>query len=144
MAMPAQRRPTVDAGSTSRSVQNMICGPCWAAASMSGTANTIAASMIQPAIPERSTERTMPRGTLIAAPIVSSEMWAEASKPVIVYAGSSNPRANNQGIEELGGQTAAPDGRPLKLENVISRFGSQVEAPASSAIVNAAATIKIQ
>ncbi len=41
-------------------------------------------SKIQPAMPETSTERTIPRGTLSAAPMVSSAAWAEASKPVIV------------------------------------------------------------
>jgi len=40
--------------------------------------------MSQPNNPETSTERTMPRGTLVLAPMVSSAVCAEASKPVSV------------------------------------------------------------
>ena len=49
-----------------------------------GIASTIAHSITQPNTPETSTERTMPRGTLCAAPTVSSAVCAEASKPVMV------------------------------------------------------------
>ncbi len=50
----------------------------------------------------------MPRGTLADAPRVSSEAWAEASKPVIVYAGKSAPRAKSRTIPSVAGQTSPP------------------------------------
>ena len=56
-------------------------------------ASTMAISMIQPKMPETSTERTIPFGTLWLAWIVSSEACAEASNPVMVYAGSNSPSA---------------------------------------------------
>ena len=68
----------------------------WAAASpRSGTASTTARASPSRSR-ETSTERTMPRGTFARGAEVSSEAWAEASKPVIVYAGSSRPRANSR------------------------------------------------
>jgi hypothetical protein len=45
---------------------------------------TSADNMTQPKMPETSTERTMPRGTWTAAPMVSSAVCADASKPVTV------------------------------------------------------------
>ena len=38
--------------------------------------------------------------------MVSSAAWAEASKPVIVYAGSSNPSANSQASDAAAAKTA--------------------------------------
>ena len=50
----------------------------------------------------------MPRGTFWAAPTVSSAACAEASNPVIVYAGRTQPSTNNQVRFALAGQTAPP------------------------------------
>src|SRR4051812_13285166 len=52
---------------------------------MSVTANRIASSSIHPAMAEKNTERHTPRAAAIAAPRVSSAVWADASYPVIVY-----------------------------------------------------------
>ena len=40
--------------------------------------------MIRPNASDQKIECSMPRGTLRRASMVSSEVWAEASKPVIV------------------------------------------------------------
>ncbi len=85
----------------------------------------------------------MPRGTLAEAPTVSSETWAEASKPVIVYAGNSAPRAKSPIRPSLAGQTPPP-AEPLKLANVTSRDGSTPGAKARRPAVSAAETSKIQ
>ena len=74
-------------------------------------ASTAAESITHPASPDTHTDRTIPRGTASAAPTVSSAAWAEASNPVMVYAGSSSPRANSQAVE-LAGKTGSPSGSP--------------------------------
>ena len=51
---------------------------------MSGMARVIAQIMSQPISDDQSTAETMERGTEWAARTVSSEVWAEASYPVIV------------------------------------------------------------
>ena len=48
-------------------------------------------SRIQPATIETTIDITMPRGPAVAADLVSSVMWAEASNPVSVYCASSRP-----------------------------------------------------
>ena len=58
--------------------------PCAAASDTLGAASTTAPSKIQPATPDTRTDRTMPQGTLLVAPMVSSAACADASKPVIV------------------------------------------------------------
>src|SRR5262245_4604783 len=74
----------------------------WAAVSAgSRIASTTADSITHPNTPDTSTERTIPRGTFSLARTVSSEAWAEASNPVIVYAGSRNPRVNTQSMHSL-------------------------------------------
>ncbi len=71
-------------------------------------ATTTAASIAQPHSPETSTLRTMPRGTLTEAPMVSSAVCAEASNPVMVYAGNRNPSANSHGSPVVAGHTPPP------------------------------------
>jgi len=58
--------------------------PLAAALSMSGMASTNALSITQPASIEIKTARTMPRGAARDASTVSSDVCAEASKPVMV------------------------------------------------------------
>src|SRR5262245_12079095 len=82
--MPAHRARTSGRGSTEVMIQRKAPSPWAAASGRPGAARTTAARRIQPATPETITERTMPRGTFAEAPRVSSEAWAEASKPVIV------------------------------------------------------------
>src|SRR4029078_6294850 len=99
-------------------------------------ASTTAHNITQPNSPETQTDRTIPRGTLRAAPAVSSATWAEASKPVIVYAGSRNPSAKRNTSDSARGQTgSSPDGSPLKFVNVTRRPGSNVGAATSNAVV---------
>ena len=59
-------------------------------------ASTTAHNISHPARPETATACTIPRGTVTAAPTVSSAALAEASKPVIVYAGSRKPSAKSK------------------------------------------------
>src|SRR5262249_27602080 len=51
----------------------------------SEAANVIASSTTQPISADQNTEPQTPRAAALAAPCVSSEMCADASKPVIVY-----------------------------------------------------------
>src|SRR4051794_873974 len=104
-AMAANNASASPSGSTDVTAWPKAFSPSLATASGSGMASTTATSITQPATPDTSTERTMPRGTLWAAPTVSSEAWAEASKPVTVYAGSSRPSRNNHANEAVGGHT---------------------------------------
>ena len=83
----------------------------------------------QPASPETTTAGAVPRGTTLGASRVSSEVWADASKPVRVYAGKSKPSRNSHKILSMRlGQISLPDGPllpgPLKLLKVIRRLGS--------------------
>src|SRR5687768_13338373 len=61
------------------------------APSVLGIANVTATSNIQPKITETTTEVHMPTAAPRDALFVSSAVCAEASKPVIVYCGSSMP-----------------------------------------------------
>src|SRR3954462_10557692 len=54
-------------------------------------AKVSASSTNQPNTPAQKTERHTPWAAPLAAPVVSSEMWAEASYPVCVYIVSRNP-----------------------------------------------------
>ena len=76
-------------------------------------ATITALKRIQPKTPDTRTDRTIARGTWWAAPTVSSDVWAEASKPVMVYIGSMKPSAKSQGTLSVRGQTGASLGRPL-------------------------------
>ena len=58
--------------------------------------------------PDTATACTIPRGTVTAAPTVSSDALAEASKPVIVYAGSRKPSANRSHVLWVAGHTSPP------------------------------------
>ena len=82
--IPAHRAMASGRGSTPLMIHRNAPSPCAAAPARLGAASTAALSRTQPATPETRTERTMPRGTLAEAATVSSEAWAEASKPVIV------------------------------------------------------------
>ena len=59
-------------------------------------AATTAHSITHPAAPETATAWMMPRGTRTAAATVSSAVLAEASKPVMVYAGRSGASLPNR------------------------------------------------
>lgn len=83
-AIAPQRIFPQAAGSTARRMKKKAPSPLVAACWTSGTASTMAISMAQPNTPETSTLCTISRGALRAAEIVSSAVWAEASKPVIV------------------------------------------------------------
>ncbi len=85
----------------------------------------------------------MPRGTLAEAPTVSSDACADASKPVIVYAGQSAPGAKRRTTPSVSGRTPPP-AEPLKLAKVKSRDGFKPGAKANSPAVSAADTSKIQ
>ena len=61
---------------------------------VSGTANVTASSRIQPKITDATTAMYMPTAAIREAWFVSSAMWAEASKPVIVYCDISRPSPN--------------------------------------------------
>src|SRR5262245_25351337 len=124
-------------GTTSPSVKPNACSPFSATAAGSRIASTAAQSITQPNSPDTHTERTMPRGTFRAAPAVSSETCAEASKPVIVYAGNRKPSAKSQTSDSVRGQTGSPsEGVPLKFVKVHSREKSSDGAATSSATVS--------
>src|SRR4029079_9234349 len=113
-------------GTTANRVLGNADPPAAAVAAGSGVASTMAASMAMPKTPDTATERTIPRGTATAAWTVSSDTWADASNPVIVYAGRSRPSANSQPRESVFGQTSSfPSGSPLKLVSVTNRDKSQ-------------------
>src|ERR1700759_371812 len=61
------------------------------AASTFLTAKVIARRTIQPITAEEKIDLQTPLAAVIEAPCVSSETWAEASKPVIVYWVSRKP-----------------------------------------------------
>src|SRR5262245_35138414 len=94
-APPHSTRASVLGTAPNRAWKNAF-SPAAAVPSGSRIASTTAHSITHPNTPDTSTDRTMPRGTFTAAPTVSSDAWAEASKPVMVYAGSKSPRANTQ------------------------------------------------
>ena len=71
-------------GNTDVISQGKTFTPCLAPSVTLGRARTKAATITHPNIPETATERSIPRGTFTAALTVSSEVCAEASKPVIV------------------------------------------------------------
>src|SRR5262249_54322048 len=85
-AMPANST-TATAGRSLKTALTMDTNapsPSDAASRKFGAASTTAHSITQPKTPETRTDRTMPRGTLAAAPTVSSAVCADASKPVSV------------------------------------------------------------
>src|SRR6476619_8144529 len=59
-----------------------------------GTANVTATSRTNPKITETTTDMYMPTAAIRDAWWVSSAMWADASKPVIVYCDMSSPSPN--------------------------------------------------
>src|SRR6478735_5867126 len=61
---------------------------------VSGTANVTASSSTQPKATDTTTDMYMPTAAIREAWCVSSDMWAEASKPVIVYCDISSPSPN--------------------------------------------------
>ena len=61
---------------------------------VSGTANVTASRSTQPKTTETTTDMYMPTAAIREAWCVSSAMWAEASKPVIVYCDISSPSPN--------------------------------------------------
>src|SRR3954453_2452796 len=65
--------------------------PPWETALVSAAANVIASSTTQPISADQNTDCHTPLAADLAAPCVSSEMCAEASKPVIVYCVSRKP-----------------------------------------------------
>jgi hypothetical protein len=58
--------------------------PSFAPATVSGMARMNDAARKNPKSSDQKTECSMPRGTVCRALSVSSDVWAEASKPVIV------------------------------------------------------------
>ena len=69
-----------------------------------GIANVTANSRTQPKTTETTTDMYIPTAAMRDAFCVSSAMWADASKPVIVYCDSSSPSPNtnqNAGFEKL-------------------------------------------
>ena len=63
---------------------NQPSGPALAVAARSGLASTKEATRTKPKTSDQKTACSMPRGTATRAFTVSSAVWAEASKPVIV------------------------------------------------------------
>src|SRR5665213_1515644 len=63
---------------------NQAAAPSLAKADMSGAAMTKATAMTKPNTKDQNTDCIMPRGTALRASRVSSDVWAEASKPVMV------------------------------------------------------------
>ena len=61
--------------------------PVLAAAAISGTARIMARINTKPKTRDHSTAWIMPLCTVLRASLVSSEVWAEASKPVMVNSG---------------------------------------------------------
>src|ERR1041384_6529106 len=96
-AIPAKIRSASPFGSTAPTIHPKLLGPIAAACATSGIAATTAHSITQPDTPETATALTMPLGTRTAAPTVSSAVLAEASKPVIVYAGRRKVKAERSG-----------------------------------------------
>ena len=120
--MPAKMKYASPFGSTRPRIQPKLLGPIAAARATSGIATTTAHSITQPDRPETATAVTMPFGTRTAAPTVSSAVLAEASKPVIVYAGSRKPSAKSSAMLLVSGQTSPPR-TPLKFEKLTSDPG---------------------
>ena len=106
--MPAHKVTPSQAGSTWFMIHRNEFSPLAAAWSASGMASTTAHNITQPNTADTHTARTMQRGTACAAPMVSSAVCAEASNPVMVYAGSSKPRANSPATLSVRGHTPAP------------------------------------
>src|SRR2546426_5333628 len=121
-AIPAKMKYASPFGSTRPRIQPKLLGPIEAAWAASGMAATTAHSITQPDRPETATAVTMPLGTRTAAPTVSSAVLAEASKPVIVYAGSRKLNAKSRAMLLVSGQTSPPRA-PLKFEKVTSDPG---------------------
>src|SRR5688572_15681331 len=71
-------------GSAAFIVHGTTLEPCATPSSTDGIASRMAQIMTHPNRPETHTERTMPLGALTAALTVSSDVCAEASKPVMV------------------------------------------------------------
>src|SRR5580704_2760651 len=63
---------------------NQLAPPSLAVAVRSGLARTKDTAIAKPKTSDQNTEWIMPRGTATRAFWVSSDVWAEASKPVIV------------------------------------------------------------
>src|SRR5436190_4452828 len=100
-------------GSTDFMVHGTTAAPWATPSGTDGMASRMAAIITQPKRPETHTERTMPFGAFTAALTVSSLVCAEASKPVMVYAGSRNPSAKSQTRFSCRGNTGfSPSGRP--------------------------------
>jgi len=97
--MPQNSWPTVAITTTALAAEDVSAllkientsPPPWLTALTSVAANVIASSTIQPPTPDQKTERHTPLAADSAAPLVSSEMWAEASYPVCVYIVSRKP-----------------------------------------------------
>src|ERR671921_475795 len=98
-AMPQKSCPSVEITTTAFSAQESSALPKIASdepapsltASTSVAANVIASSTNHPISADQKTDCQTPRAAALAAPRVSSETCAEASKPVIVYCVSRKP-----------------------------------------------------
>ncbi len=64
-------------------------------------------------VPAQNTDRQTPLAAPIAAPLVSSEMWAEASYPVCVYDGEQE--AEREDVEPEVPPLIAPSKKPELL-----------------------------
>src|SRR5262249_21084149 len=119
---PSHRSRPRDRGSALSRTWKNAPSPAAAVSAGSWIASTTAQSITHPNTPETSTDRTIPRGTFSAALTVSSEVWAEASKPVIVYAGSNSASANAHAIDSVRSHTGlSASGSPVKFVTVTSR-----------------------
>ena len=83
MPIAATSFRTVGAGRAANRL-NQAEPPACAAAARSGLAITKDAAIMNPKTSDQNTEWSMPRGTARRASRVSSDVWADASKPVIV------------------------------------------------------------
>src|SRR3990167_4181675 len=77
--MPRYSRVFRPAGRIASIVAKNMPQPWPAATARSGIASVMAQIMIQPTSDDQNTAETMPAGTEVAADLVSSEVWAEAS-----------------------------------------------------------------
>ena len=95
-------------------------------------------------MPETSTERTIPRGTLCAAPSVSSDGVRRGVEPGDRVGGQEGAQGEQK--HELIGLRASvpPPAVPLKFSKRMSRDGSSVGAKTSRQTVSSEATRRIQ
>src|SRR5262245_22189204 len=107
-AIPASSEYARGLGSTAPTDHVNAPAPRDAAWSTSGIATTTAHNRSHPKRPETATACTMPRGTVTAAPTVSSDAFADASKPVIVYAGRRKLSAKSSHALSVAGHTSPP------------------------------------